>query len=329
MKKHTPFLFVFLSTILFVQACGNSSTPTPAPTDIPAPTAEVVNPVENHLDLAVQYADSGEAEQEIAEYIAALELEPENALIHLLLGNAYQKEELIDQAVSEYKEVKRLAALDPNLTITVPSVADLYYDSGKYAEAIPEYLEAIEENPDNLEDYIALGFCYYQLEEYEKAAAEYEVLLERDPEYAIGLFGLGSIYYYKLEEYEKALPLLQKYLEIEPETKYREEVERMIADITGITPTKFEGDTRASAVLKNDVLNGILGYLNCDEASEVKIKTIFFEVEDGTEGQVWGKEEWLITACDETKLFAITFTADGEGGTFFNIKEIKRIIVCF
>ena len=316
MKKSVPFLFVFLTLALLVQACGNSNTPTPSPTDIPE-----VSPAQENTDTAEE-SNSTETLSTIDEYLAMLEADPDNASTHLLLGKAYQEKEMVDEAVEEYKEAKRLAELDPALDITIPSIAQLYYDSGDYENAIPEYLESIEANPDNLEDYVPLGFCYYQMGEYEKAAEQYEELLERDSEYPIALFGLGSIYYYKLGEYEKALPLLQHFLEVEPETEYRDEVETMIADITGVKVFEFEGETNAGVLLKTDTLNNILDSFNCDTASAVKSKVIFSEPEDGTEGQVWGKEEWLITACDETKLFAITFTADGEGGTFFTAEEL-------
>ncbi|MBT3321402.1 MAG: tetratricopeptide repeat protein [Anaerolineae bacterium] len=318
MKKSGRVLFLFIIVVFFMQACGSATSSLPEATEIPVP----IDPIQEHLDKAAEYAESGDIRGEITEYLAAIDLDSENALIHLLLGKTYERVEMVEGAVTEYKEAARLAALDPELTISIPSVAHLYYDSGEYEKAIPEFIEVIEANPDNLEDYISLGYCYYQLGEYEEAAARYELLLERAPEYPIALFGLGSIYYYKLSEYEKALSLLQKYLEIEPETEYREEVETIIADITGVEATLFEGDTNAGAILKDDVLNAALNYLECDRASVVKVKVNFFELEDGTEEQLWGEEEWLITACEESRLFSITFTADGEGGTFFDIAEI-------
>ncbi len=316
MKKSIPFLFVFITLALLVQACGSPNTPTPKLTDIPEASS-----AQEDTDMAEGNNDT-ELPNTIDEYLAMLETDPDNANTHLLLGKAYQKKEMIDEAVAEYKEVKRLAELDPSIDITIPSIAQLYYDSGDYEKAIPEYIEVIKENPDTLEEYIPLGFCYYQLGKYEEAAEQYEKLLEQDPDYPIALFGLGSIYYYKLGEFEKALPLLQHFLEVEPKTKYREEAETMIADITGVKVFEFEGETNAGILLKADTLNSILASLNCDSASEVKSKITFSEPEDGTEGQIWGEEEWLIKACDETKLFAITFTADGEGGTFFDTKEI-------
>ena len=317
--KRASFLFVVLLLTLAVQACGSSNPPTPVPTHLP--TSEPTLSANDHIDLASQYHDSGDIDKEIAEYIAALELKPDDAVTHLLLGKLYYDQERFDEAVVEYKEVARLAALDPNLIITVPSAGDVYYEHGEYEKAIPEYLASLELSPDNIDDYMSLAFSYYKVEQYDKAVAKYQEVLKRDSSHPLGLFALGSIYYYKLGENEKALPLLERYLELEPDTPYKAEVDGIIADISSGNADIFTGISGASATLKNDALALILGALKCESASEVDTNIIYID-QDFSENHVWGEEEWKITACSETSLYLVTFTGDGVGGTYINAELI-------
>ena len=272
-----------------------------------------------HLEQASTYNANGDFDKAIAEYEAVIELDPDNAIYHLLLGKLYYDQERFDEAVVEYKKVAQLAALDPNLMITVPSAGDVYYEQGEYEKAIPEYLASLELSPDNIDDYMSLAFSYYKVEQYDNAVKTYEEVLKLDPNHSLAHFVLGSIYYYKLSENEKALPLLERYLELEPDTPYKAEVDGIIADIS--SKDIYTGKSGASIVLKNDTLTLILDAQKCESATEVDTKIIYND-QDFSENHVWGKEEWKVTACSETSLYLVTFTGDGVGGTYVNAEWI-------
>ncbi len=327
MRKRVSVLFFVVFLALVVQACGASNTPTPAPTSDPMsvptllPASEQTLSASDHLDLASQYHDAGDIEKAIAEYQAALEIEPDDAITHLLLGKLYYDQERFDEAAVEYRGVERLSALNPNLMITAPSAGDVYYEQEEYEKAILEYIASLKLNPENIETYMSLASSYYQIEQYENAAQAYEEVLKITPNQPLGNFFLGSVYYYKLGEYEKALPLLEKYLKLEPDTPYKAEVDGIIADISSGNADIFTGESGASTTLKNDTLALVLGILKCESASEVDTKIIYID-QDFSENHVWGKEEWKVTACSETSLYLITFTGDGVGGTYVNAEPL-------
>lgn len=93
------------------------------------------------------------------------------------------------------------------------------YDDGDYAAAI-EYFEEAKElgasDYDEWELYKYLGYCYFELDMYEGAIANYQKALEECPEEVDTMVDL-AIAYRQSGDYDKAEELYMQALEIEPE----------------------------------------------------------------------------------------------------------------
>jgi len=102
---------------------------------------------------------NGKVDQAIAELKRAIELNPNFAMGHYNLGNAYASKDLVDQAIGEYKLA---IELDPSVR------------AGQYEEEIKCYDKAIKINPKNAEAWHLKGHVLGQIGKYEDAGKCFE-----------------------------------------------------------------------------------------------------------------------------------------------------------
>jgi type IV pilus biogenesis/stability protein PilW len=92
----------------------------------------------------------------------------------------------------------------------------LYYQKQKkLAEAVEEYLKAIEIDPLNAEAHNNLGLAYKDMGELNKAAEEYQKVLAIEPKYEKAYNNLGVLFHLK-GDLETAIQQFQKALSINP-----------------------------------------------------------------------------------------------------------------
>ncbi len=78
------------------------------------------------------------------------------------------------------------------------------FDQKKYKEAIGEYQNILQENPELYVIHKNIGNAYYELDDYDSAIKHYEMVLEKEPEATDVLISMGNIYLEK-DELEKGL----------------------------------------------------------------------------------------------------------------------------
>lgn len=103
--------------------------------------------------------------------------------------------------------------------------AEKYYNQGNnfykkmmYSKAIEFYLKSLELDEDYLEVYNALGSCYQQMQEWDKAIECFQKIInsqEKNFDYEKIYKNIGCVYLYK-NDYENAILFLKKVLEINP-----------------------------------------------------------------------------------------------------------------
>ena len=74
------------------------------------------------------------------------------------------------------------------------NAADRSRWNSQWTEAANEYQRALAEFPDDAAARGGLGFCYMQTKQWQKALAEYETILERDPSNVIALSKTAELY---------------------------------------------------------------------------------------------------------------------------------------
>ena len=71
---------------------------------------------------------------------------------------------------------------------------DIYLKQGRSAELVSELDEAIDSDPGNVVYYFARAITFEGMGEIEKASADYDKILEIDPEYYDAAFNKGVMY---------------------------------------------------------------------------------------------------------------------------------------
>ncbi len=137
-------------------------------------------------------------------------------LTHYTMGLIYDAYGMSEEAVSEYKQVLQY---NPESYHTRLKLGTNYARLGLLQEAVDELRLASTLNPEDLQARYLLALIYSTRKEFDLAAAEYEFILKSftksDPQ-NIEVFGYLGQLYYSQKKYEKALEQFEKMLEIEP-----------------------------------------------------------------------------------------------------------------
>jgi len=100
------------------------------------------------------------------------------------------------------------------------------------------------------------------------------------------------------------------------------------------SPIPFSGDSAAGTTLRADTLRMVsqraMFEQKCDRVDSINARVVAVNpVGTGnTEAsRMYGSvdERWVVTLCGEAKSYAVTFTPDGSGGTFFRVSSLDPI----
>ncbi|PYT84617.1 MAG: hypothetical protein DMG40_01020 [Acidobacteria bacterium] len=120
-----------------------------------------------------------QADEVVARFRRFTELQPKNGRAFYYYAVSLWKskrEQDTNLDVSQIESLlKKAIALDPQLPEAHLQLANLYSDQKKYAEAIPEYLQARERNPDLADVHYRLAQAYVRTGEKDLAQQEFNV----------------------------------------------------------------------------------------------------------------------------------------------------------
>lgn len=205
------------------------------------------------LGYLQRFEEDESIDRAIGAFQAALLLDPDFALAHAGLGQAYWRKfestrapVWIDRAVAQ---VQRASDLNPTLAQVHITEGLIYTGTGNYAQAIRNFTRALTSDPANAEayrglasayeavgdmaaaedtylrairlqpgywaGYNALGAFYARTSRYEEAKAQFRLVIERSPHNYRGYMNLGSMYYYT-GDVENAQAMWEESLAVEP-----------------------------------------------------------------------------------------------------------------
>jgi tetratricopeptide (TPR) repeat protein len=139
---------------------------------------------------------------------------------HSIRGSEYYNKGMLDEAIEEFKEVLEI---DPDDAEAHYNLGNAYVDKEMFEEAISAYKKAIELNPEFIDAYLNLGMVYLNKDLTDDAISLYKQALKLNPNDPFLYYHLGEAYAYK-ERYDKAVVELKKAVSInpmDPETQYR------------------------------------------------------------------------------------------------------------
>ena len=187
--------------------------------------AEGNTPVPGAYDFYLQGSGylvngGGSVDQAIAEFHHALERDPNYALAHAGLGEAYWNKYLttkdrnwIDQA---WRECKRSIQLGPQLAAPHMTLALLNSGTGHYDEAIREAKQAIQIDPYNDRGYLELARALQATNQPQAAEATMKKAIELRPGYWYNYVRLG-IFYAQHTRYKEAEIPFERVIELVPD----------------------------------------------------------------------------------------------------------------
>lgn len=168
--------------------------------------------------LGWAYLEAEDYEMAVKTYRRYVDLKPDDCASHQSLGFAYMRQELTDQAIVSYEKALALCPDDANAYM---SLANAYRQGGYGLEAIEAYRRAIELNPQDVLAYETLANLYYERKLYPQAISAYEAILAlpdngKDAGWQAWAAKRLALMYKWAKSCEKAIPYYKMALEADP-----------------------------------------------------------------------------------------------------------------
>jgi protein O-mannosyl-transferase len=165
-----------------------------------------------HNNLGLALMADGQADEAIAHYRTAIEIEPGFAGTHNNLGIALMRKGETAGAVAQYREA---LAIDPSGAETHNNLGMALRRDGRVDEAIAQYGMALEIKPDDLATNFNLGNALLQAGRIPEAIERYHTALDISPGYAEAHNNLGNALR-AMGRLDEAIAEYRRALELDP-----------------------------------------------------------------------------------------------------------------
>ena len=168
-----------------------------------------------HNNLGVAYETEDRIDDAISEYLLAIQIDPMYEEAHYNLGMAYDEKDRGEDAVNEL-----LTAIEirPAYGQAYNNLGIIYGSMGRTEDAIRQFLKVKKINPNSVKAHNNLGIMYARQGRIEDAIAEFLSALDLNPDYVEAHYNLG-ITYKKLGRFEEAVEKFQTVLRLDPRHK--------------------------------------------------------------------------------------------------------------
>ncbi|KPJ65298.1 hypothetical protein AMJ44_10555 [candidate division WOR-1 bacterium DG_54_3] len=149
------------------------------------------NKARPHYNLGTAYQKKDMLDEAISEYKRALSITPHIAEAHINIGNVYEKKDMLDEAISEYK---RALVIKPRYAKAHSNLGSAYGRKGMLDEAILKFKKAITINPNYAKAHYNLGLIYDRKGVLDEAILKFKKAIAINPDYAEAYNNLAWIY---------------------------------------------------------------------------------------------------------------------------------------
>ncbi|XP_051483847.1 protein O-mannosyl-transferase TMTC1 isoform X2 [Apus apus] len=164
-----------------------------------------------HNNYGVFLVDTGAPEQAVSHYRQAILLSPTHHVAMVNLGRLHRSLRQNREAEVWYKRALKVSRKAEILS----PLGALYYNTGRYEEALQVYREAASLQPSNREIRLALAQVLAMMGRTKEAEKMTNHILHEDAE-CLECYRLLSAIYSKQEHYSKALEAIEKALQLKP-----------------------------------------------------------------------------------------------------------------
>lgn len=184
------------------------------------------------MELAIGLQGEGNTPGAFQALFKAVEIDPDNAKAHLLLGTMFlltredNPQQYDANAEQHFREVLRIQASDhkqPEESL-VPDARNglgvLYIHQKRYPQAVDELTKAVSDlfNRDAYMAWGNLGWAYLEMENYPKAIDALVRSVRLHPRFCVGYYRLGSAYL-KTKQFQQAEQVLTQAIEADERCK--------------------------------------------------------------------------------------------------------------
>ena len=135
---------------------------------------------------------------------------------HYHLGRIYYDTGRLAEAISNYQQAIQIK---PDFTEVHSRLGMTYWKADRFDEAVAQCKKAIEIFPLNIEFHQNLAEIYWQGKMYDQAAEEYEIIIKHDPLNEQALYRTG-LAFLKKDMLDEALSRFQRILSINPKNTF-------------------------------------------------------------------------------------------------------------
>jgi tetratricopeptide (TPR) repeat protein len=141
---------------------------------------------------------------------------------------------LLDE--SKVTAFKTIAEREPSNPKPRIELANLYFDSEKYDEAIKWYSDALKLTPNDVNVSTDLGVCYYYTNQADKALEQFSHSLQIDPKHAKTLLNVGVVKAFGKQDLAGAEEAWQKVVQLAPDSPEAQAAKRALDSLRSAHP---------------------------------------------------------------------------------------------
>lgn len=119
---------------------------------------------------------------------------------------------------SKVQALRTVAERDPRNAVARAQLGNLYYDAGRYPDAIKWYGESLAVNPKDVNVSTDLGVSYYYNDQPDLAIRQLERSLEIDPTHAKSLLNLGVVRAFGKQDLKGAAEVWKRLVDVAPQS---------------------------------------------------------------------------------------------------------------
>ena len=146
--------------------------------------------LEAYIDLGNCWAEEGDLNEAVLNYMEVVRLNPEYVEAYFNLGIVFKKQGKINEAIKCYK---RAIECKPDFAQAGNNLGNIYFSRGQFKEATAVYTQVLSFNPNHAETYYNLGILYKKIGELEKAIEFLKLAIENNPNHEEAKFILYSL----------------------------------------------------------------------------------------------------------------------------------------
>jgi tetratricopeptide (TPR) repeat protein len=165
------------------------------------------------MSLGNLHMATGKYDLAEAQFLKAIESEPESDSAYRRLGRSYTEREMESQAEEALLHAIEIAPAEAD---NHDALAHFHYVFGRFPQAIAAYEEAIRLNPEEPAHYLGLGASKYLSGDFAGTEAAWRKSIALDENQPTLLYNMGTVFFFE-QRFEDALEMYLRASELRPE----------------------------------------------------------------------------------------------------------------